>query len=121
MSITHLFRDIAGWQAGADLSCRTRYLFDPRHGGGKINACTTEDLVSLIEIGGEDYLMYKTFPVNVGIIRGTTADLDGNVTMEKSITLEALAIAMAACTIPVERSSYRSSGWPSVAPSIQDR
>jgi len=89
--LMHLHREIAAKRPGLITGVGLRSFVDPRFNGAKMNEVTREDLIEVIKIHDKEYLFYKTFPIHIAIIRGTTADEDGNITMEHetsfSITL----------------------------------
>lgn len=96
-TVAQLFRDIAGNRPGTFTRVGLKTYCDPRLDGGKINAKTKEDLVELVKFNGVEYLWYKAMPVNVSLVRGTTADLKGNITFEKeALILNALEMCQAA-------------------------
>ena len=95
--ITQLYRDMAAGLPGRATPVGLGTFVDPRLEGGKINKHTEEDIVSVAQLGGKEMLFYKAIPISVAFIRGTAADPEGNIIMDReSLTLDTLAIAMAA-------------------------
>jgi len=95
-ALEYIIRDAAGHRPGTITHVGLGTFVDPRNGGGKINARTTEDLVEVIKIGNEEKLFYKSFPIDIAFLRGTYADEYGNVTLEKEVaTIEVTSIAQA--------------------------
>lgn len=95
--IAKLYRSCAAGSPGLFSKVGLHTYVDPRLGGGKVNDVTTEDIVNLIEVAGQEWLFYKATPINVALIRATSADPSGNLSMEKeALTLDVLAQAMAA-------------------------
>ncbi|MDR7376601.1 propionate CoA-transferase [Rhodoferax ferrireducens] len=96
-SLSHLTRHIASRSPGLLTKVGLGTFVDPRIEGGKLNSKSTEDLVKLVEFNGEEWLFYPTPKIDVAIIRGTVADENGNITLDKEgMLLEQINIAHAA-------------------------
>lgn len=95
-TLSQLYRDIAGHKLGHITHVGLNTFADPRIEGGKLNSITKEDIVDLVTISGQERLLYKSLHLDVGFIRGTYADENGNVTLSHEVaSLEATSIAQA--------------------------
>ncbi|HEX3029409.1 MAG TPA: CoA-transferase, partial [Clostridia bacterium] len=96
-TLAQLTRDIAAGKPGTVSKVGLGTFVDPRIEGGKLNTKTQEDMVEVINLQGKDYLFYKGFNVDVAIIRATSADERGNLSIEKeAVSLELFSMAQAA-------------------------
>lgn len=94
--LSQLCREIAAGRPGLITRVGINTYVDPRHTGGKQGAAT-EDLVEVVELAGREWLFFPAFPIDVAVIRGSTIDEDGNLTLDdEAINGEMLPMAMAA-------------------------
>jgi propionate CoA-transferase len=94
--ICQLFRAIAAGQPGVITRTGLGTFVDPRSDGGRLNAATPADLVKVIEIAGREHLLYPAQRIDCALLRGTTSDTSGNVTLEhEAFPQDVLAIAQA--------------------------
>ncbi len=72
-------------------------IYDPRNEKGcGFNDQSTRKFAEVMEIHGEEYLFFQTILPDVCVIRGTTCDPHGNITMEKEAgVMDTLSLAMA--------------------------
>ncbi|WP_338819728.1 Caffeate CoA-transferase [Moorella thermoacetica] len=97
--LAQIYRSVASGQPGKLTKIGLGTFVDPRIEGGKMNERTKplEDLVEVVTLDGEEYLLYKIPPIDFVIIRGTTADENGNITTEEEgMKLEVLPAVLAA-------------------------
>jgi len=95
--LSQMYSAVAARQPGVFTAVGLHTYIDPRLEGGKMNAVTTEELVRVVEIDGREWLFFPSFKIDVSLVRGTTADLKGNITSEEEAAiLEGISIAQAA-------------------------
>ncbi|WP_407310952.1 acyl CoA:acetate/3-ketoacid CoA transferase [Pseudomonas sp. nanlin1] len=86
--VSHMFRAIAGGLPGVITSTGLGTFTDPSLGGGRLNQKTVEPLVDLIDIAGSDYLLYRAPRLHCALLRGTSCDANGNVSMEREANFQ---------------------------------
>jgi propionate CoA-transferase len=92
----HWLREVARKSPGYLTKIGIGSYIDPAQGGGKFTDLAVEDLVEKVNFQGEEYLFYRTWPIDYCFIRATSADEFGNLSFEdEGLVSSALALALA--------------------------
>lgn len=87
--INHLYRAIAGGEIGVLTHIGLNTFADPRIDGCRANEKAKElpNIVELVKIDNQELLLYKSFKIDVAIIKATYADEDGNLSLEHEVVI----------------------------------
>ncbi|WP_029032523.1 acyl CoA:acetate/3-ketoacid CoA transferase [Salinarimonas rosea] len=95
--VSHLFRAMAARLPGIASRVGLETFVDPDQEGGRMNARAARGLVRKTRMQGRSYLLYPALRADVAIIRGTRADRNGNICMDREVSFQdALSQAQAA-------------------------
>lgn len=94
--MAQLSRTAAAGQPGILSQVGLGTFIDPRVDGGKLNEVTKEDLIKVVNVDDKEWLYYPVIPLDVCLIRATTADTEGYASLEDEITyVDVLQLAQA--------------------------
>lgn len=96
----HLTAAIAAGRPGFHTTVGIGSFLDPRVEGGCVNARSKNPPVRVDVIDGKEWLFHPTFPIDVCIIRATTADENGYLSFEEepnTLGVVQMAAAVRAC------------------------
>lgn len=94
--LAQLLREIAAGRPGLITHVGLGTFVDPTQEGGRMNRSARDLLVERIELGGQQYLRYLPFRLDVALLRGSAADAWGNISLEEeAANLETFAMAQA--------------------------
>jgi propionate CoA-transferase len=78
-AIFQMLRAVGAGRSGFLTEIGLDTFADPRRTGGRLNSRTVEELIQLVEVDGREHLFYPSIPIDVAVVRASTADTDGNV------------------------------------------
>lgn len=92
-----IFRNTAKGESETISKIGLNTFVDPRVEGGKVNKSSKEDLVELININGQNKLLYHNTNIDIAFIKASYSDSEGNISMENEATYSEAFIIAQAC------------------------
>jgi len=95
-TILHWLRESGAGRPGLFTAVGLQTYVDPRVEGGRANGAATGALSEIVQVADRELLFYPSLRVDAAIIRGTSADPHGNISVEHepaSLGIYALAVA----------------------------
>jgi propionate CoA-transferase len=109
------FREVASGRPGLITKIGIDTFLDPRNEGGALNPAASKKMsckISVINIENEEYLLYRAPKPDYALVRGTTADENGNLSMEdEGIRGTVLGIAQATKARPNQGTVIAQTRW----------